>query len=270
MGKEKEHRRYTGDIVGVKTKLELEEIRAFFDVQKLTPTINGISDTVYILDDKYILKLFEDSSLESLDEEIRLLELCEDLPISKIVKKPFIIKNKPAMIYEKCSGKSLDKTSINSIEQIGRFLKEFHTITKNKSTSNIDLFEKSRVQKLIDKTGNNEFQKIFDTIDIELKNDGIIHGDLFMDNATFIDDKLSCVFDLNDTCNGDFIYDLAVVALSWCKDEKEYQILLESYGLDIKMDSFIKYIKYGMLYYSITRYLDGRDFESLLKRCKEI
>ncbi len=270
MGKEKVHKRYTGDLVGVKTKLQIEDIKPFFDVDKLTPTINGISDTVYILDDKYILKLFENSSLDSLNEEKKLLDLCSPLPISKIIKEPFFIKEKPVLIYEKCMGESLEKIDINSIKQIGKFLKEFHSLTKNEISSNTNLFEKSRVQKLIDKSGNKEFQIIFDSLDIELKNDGIIHGDLFIDNATFIDNKLSCVFDFGEACNGDFIFDLAVIALSWCESEEEYQILLDSYGLDIDMDRFIKYIKYGMLYYSITRYLASRDYESLLKRCKEI
>lgn len=256
--------------MGVKTKLEVSDVKPFFDVRNLTPTSDGISDTVYILDDKYILKLFEQSTLKSLNEEIKVLELCKDLPIPKVVKETFILKCKPAMIYEKSIGESLEIVTIGSIKQIGKFLKEFHNATQNKHSSNTNLFERSRVQNLINKSSNNEFQKIFDSIDIELRNDGIIHGDLFLDNATFNDNKLSCVFDLNGACNGDFIFDLAVVALSWCEDEKEYEVLLESYGLDMDMSCFKKYIKYATLYYAITRYLDGQDYESLLKRCKEI
>jgi homoserine kinase type II len=259
-------------MMGVKTKIEVSDIRPFFDVESITPTKDGISDTVYILDDKYILKLYEKTTLKSLNEEIKIIDLCKDkdLPVSKVVKETFILKCKPAMIYEKGVGKSLEVVTTDSIKQIGNFLREFHNSTQNKTTSNPNLFEKSRVQKLIDESFNSEFQKIFDSINIELQNDGIIHGDLFVDNATFVDDKLSCVFDLNGACNGDFVFDLAVVALSWARDENDYKILLESYGLEIDKRVFKEYIKYAMLYYSITRYLDGGDYMSLLNRCKEI
>ena len=68
---------------------------------------------------------------------------------------------------------------------------------------------------------------------INLNNDGIIHGDLFVDNAIFKDDKLTCVFDFSDSCNGDFLFDLAVVALSWCKDFIQVKQLLKAYDESI-------------------------------------
>lgn len=252
--------------MGVKTELKLEDIKPFFNVQKLTPTLNGVRDTVYILDDKYILKLFEEASKDSLEEEVKLLKLCENLPISKIEKEPFVLKNKQAMIYKKCEGKSLKKSSSSAIEQIGKFLREFHTLTFAKKSSNINLFEKALVQELIDKASFDRFQEIFDSIKIELKDDGIIHGDLFLDNCMFKDGNLSCVFDFNEACIGDFIFDIAVTAISFCNSDEEYKLLLSSYGSEVSIKEFKEYLKYALLYYSITRYLDNRDYKSLLDR----
>lgn len=256
--------------MGVKTELKLEDIKPFLDVETLTPTLNGVRDTVYILDDKYVLKLFEEAIKDSLDEEVKLLSLCKDLPISKVVKEPFILKNKWAMIYKKCEGKSLDRATKNSIKQIAKFLKVFHSITKGDESKNINLFEKKLVQKLIDSTKIDKFQVIFDSLNIELKDDGIIHGDLFLDNCMFKDEKLSCVFDFNEACNGSFIFDLAVTSISFCKSDEEYNILLESYGCDIGLEEFKEYVKYALLYYSITRYIDSRDYKSLLNRIKDL
>ncbi len=252
--------------MGIKTPLTIEDIKPFFNVDILSPTQSGVRDTVYILDNKYILKLFEKSTKESLDEELKLLNLCKELPISKIEKEPFILKGKPALIYKKCEGSILEQSSKSAIEQIAKFLKEFHSLTKGLQSSNEALFTKQKVQKLIDESGYDRFQNVFDSIDIELKNEGIIHGDLFIDNAMFKDEKLSCVFDFNEACTGDFIFDLSVSAISFCKDDKEYKILLKAYGSDIGLDEFKEYIKYAMLYYAINRYLDNRDYKSLLKR----
>ena len=45
---------------------------------------------------------------------------------------------------------------------------------------------------------------------------GVIHGDLFRDNALFNDHELVGVLDLYDSSDGVFIYDLAVTVNDWC------------------------------------------------------
>lgn len=255
--------------MGIKTNISLQEINEHFSCQSITPSNDGVSDTVYFLDDSYILKVFEDKSFESLDEEIQLLHLCCDLQVSNVVKEPFWIHNKPALIYSKCKGKSLKSASNNEIKSIGRFLKNFHQKTTQKQSKNVELFTKNRLLDLIKTTSYQPFFEAFDTIDINLKNDGIIHGDLFLDNANFDNGKLSCVFDFSEACNGDFLFDLGVVALSWCANKNDIETLLKSYETNITLEDFIPYIKYARLYYSVTRYLAKRDFNQLFGRFYE-
>jgi len=252
--------------MGVKTEITLQEINEHFVCQSILPSNDGVSDTVYFLDESYILKIFEEKGIMSLDEESKLLNLCCDLPVSKVVKECFLIHNKPALIYQKCKGKSVKSATKNEIESIGRFLKSFHQKTSQKESKNSELFTKKRLFDLIKITSYQPFFEAFETIDITLKNDGIIHGDLFLDNANFDNGKLSCVFDFSEACNGDFLFDLGVVALSWCENTNDVTLLLESYETNLTLEEFIPYIQYAGLYYSVTRYLGKRDFQALQKR----
>jgi len=252
--------------MGIITKITLEEIQQHFECKTLQPSTDGVSDSVYFLDNNYILKVFEAKEVSVIEEEVKLLKICEGLKVPKLIKKDFFIHDKPALIYQKCAGVSLQKVAICDLEEIGKFLQSFHHRTTQKESKNSELFTKERLLGLIEKTGYEPFINSFHHLDIELKNDGIIHGDLFLDNATFVKRKLSCVFDFSEACNGDFLFDVAVVALSWCENKKDIISLLESYGATIQFKDFIPYIQYAGLYYSVTRYLGKRDFQALQKR----
>ena len=249
--------------MGVKRTLSLDDLKPYVDVQKITPTTNGISDSVFILDDKYVLKIFETASKEEIKNELELISFCSSLKVPKVLSEIVLIQNKYALIYEKSKGKSLEKVSKNNIFEIGVFLKEFHRITKGKTSTNPQLFLKDELYKLIEKTNHKPFFELFDNLDIKFKNDGIIHGDLFCDNATFFEEKLSCVFDFIQSCNGDFLFDLAVVALSWCKNKDEILYLLHSYQTTVSYEIFLPYLKYAGLYYCTTRFLENKDFSEL-------
>jgi homoserine kinase type II len=256
--------------MGVKTKISKKDLAGIFDVKTLFETKNGVSDSVYIVNNKYVLKIFEKGSQNNIKEELRLYKKMKHLKVAKIIKNGLRIKGKDALVYKKCDGKSLQKVKIKQIKQIGKFLKEFHKITKGKTSKNKNLFSNKIVKDMVKQSKDKRFKKIYRSLKIELKNDGIIHGDIFKDNVLFKGDKLSCVIDFCEACNGDFYFDLAVVGLDWCRNDKEYKILLKSYGADIGLKEFKLYIKYAGLYYALMRYFDKRDYKELLKRIKKL
>ena len=121
---------------------------------------------------------------------------------------------------------------------------------------------------MIINSNNVKLLNIYNTITINLNDDGIIHGDLFADNCKFKDNKLSGVYDFSQACNGDFIFDLAVIAMSWCYDNQHLNkqkvlILMRAYGLNISYNKFKIYIKYALLYYTTSRYINNRDYKEL-------
>lgn len=223
-------------------------------------------DSVYFLDEDRVLKIFENTEAEAVEEELKLLASCGSLSVSKPEGEVFRVQNKPALIYERCHGKSLKCAEVDEIKQIGAFLRAFHRITAAHQSTNERLFEKARLERMIQETKSEIFDTIFKKIDLTLRNDGIIHGDLFLDNALFAEGSLSCVIDFTQACNGDFYFDLAVVDLSWCDSDEKTEALLESYGATLTLDEFRPYREYATLFYSVNRCLNGGNYQELLEK----
>jgi len=272
MGKEKRVTR--GCKLGIKTTITKADLPYFYQQFELKETKDGMSDSVYLLGQEYVLKIFENDIASSIENEKKLLEKLQNLAIPKIIEI-LTINEKPAIIYTQISGTSIKNPTLAHIKQIGNFLQKFHQCTHNIHSSNEILFSKENLKQLISKSNFKEIEKYFDTLHISFKNDGIIHGDLFPDNAKFEDDILSGVYDFSEACNGDFIFDIAVVALSWCFNvdtfsKKKTQLLLDSYGLKVDIDVFKEYIKYALVYYATTRFINQRDYKELIRKLDNI
>lgn len=255
--------------MGIKTHITITDLPSTLDCRTLTPTEHGVSDSVYLTDNG-VLKLFEFASEDSIVEERNLLINLSHLPVTKHNSDVFFLQEKPCVLYETLNGQSLKHANDNHIIQIAKFMREFHTCSATLTSTNIPLFEISRLQMLIDQTQYQPFQQVFDSIDIKLARDGVIHGDLFLDNVLFRDDELSGVFDFIEACEGDFLFDLAVVAVSWClegeDDQFKVSLLLSHYNTPMSFEDFIPYMKYALLYYATTRYISHRDYQSLLDK----
>jgi homoserine kinase type II len=239
----------------------------------LKETIDGVQSSVYLLGDKYVLKIY-DELYYNIEDEISLLNTIRVLSVIQYVEHIYI-KGYLCMFYIQIIGNSIYKPEIKHIKQTALFLKDLHAKTAKLASSNVDLFDKNKLKDVLSKRGLSILQNHFNTIDIELRNDGIIHGDIFPDNVKWKDGQLSGVYDFSEACNGDFRIDLAVVASSWCFDDdipnyNKINALLSSYGLDMPMDEFKEYIKYALVYYATKRYLDDRNYQELIQRLENL
>ena len=253
--------------MGIKREIYKRELPLKYQKYNLIPTTNGVSSTVYLLDNRYVLKLFSSKS-DRVNGEIELLNSISNLPIPKVIDR-FTIDNQIALIYTQIAGDIIKTPTKDEVYQIGKFLKEFHK--QNIKIDSKELFSRDRLRELIISSKNITLLKYFNSIDIKLNRDGVIHGDLFIDNAKFRDGKLVGVYDFSDFSIGDFYFDLAVVSISFCFRDSILNIelletLLDSYSASIDIDEFIEYIRYALLYYSTTRYISKYNYRELLDR----
>jgi len=202
----------------------------------------GIENTNYFLNTtkgEYVFTLFEKINLKQLNFYILLLQELSSAGIAcpqphLDINKQLInrIKSKPYTIVSRLKGKNLTSVNIDQCKAIAIELAKLHTASLSVSNSSNEILQNRRgkvwrentAKKLINKLSSNEakllshemaFYQSFD--DSELPK-GIIHADLFKDNALFEDGQLSGIIDFYDACYDSYLYDIAITVNAWCID----------------------------------------------------
>ncbi|MGB6329457.1 MAG: phosphotransferase [Halarcobacter sp.] len=262
--------------MGVITRVSIEQINELIKKTNikfisLQETKNGITDSTYLGTSvnmtKYIFKIFENSTLANVKNKVSILESIKDLKVPKVISKEIVLyENKPTILFSFIEGKIAKKITLKEIEEITTFLFKLHS-KKNIKTSNENIYTKDYFEKMLNKTADKNLKLIlknkYQVIrNIDLENNSLIHGDLFPDNAKFIDGKLSGVYDFAQASFGNDYFDLAVLIISWCFDEytfneRYFEKILEVYSknreLSISKDEIKEYLLFACLYYTVQR-----------------
>ena len=225
------------DIRLINSKFNIDEIKSFHGIKK------GIENTNYLLKtkkEKFILTIFE--KRVSYKEIPFFMKLMDDLNQSKIsCPKPLKdkngnylikLKNKTACVVTFLKGKDKQTLNIDNCYQVGKVISQMHSITKkfNLSRKNSmgiknlnpllkSIKFKSNKNSNLDKFLTQNLSNIKKNWPSKLPN-GIIHGDLFIDNIFFNKDKLSGVIDFYFAANDFFMYEIAICINALCFDRK--------------------------------------------------
>ena len=227
---------YKRDISNINKKFEIKKIIGFKGIKQ------GIENTNYLLKskkNKFILTIFEKrvSKKEipffmSLMDQLNTYKINCPKPIkSKSGNYLINIKNKSACIVSFLNGR--DKKSLNpkNCYEIGKMIAQIHL-----STSKIKLYRKNSmsIKNLNPLLNSIKFKsKKFTNLEKFLKNNfkdikkkwpkklpkGIIHGDLFIDNIFFKNNKLSGIIDFYFAANDYFMYEIAICINALCFDK---------------------------------------------------
>ena len=209
----------------------------------------GIENTNYLLrskDEKFILTIFE--KRVSKNEIPFFMKLMDQLNVSKInCPKPLKnnndkylikLKGKTACIVSFLKGKDKKNLNLKNCYDVGKMVAQMHLSTKK-----IKLYRKNSMglKNLYPLLNSIKFKsKKFNNLEKFLKinfNDikkkwpkklpsGIIHGDLFIDNIFFNNNKLSGIIDFYFAANDYFMYEIAICINALCFDKSKNRFIL--------------------------------------------
>ena len=241
------------DISFINSQFNIEKIISFKGIKQ------GIENTNYLLKSKnenFILTIFERRvSKKEVPFFMKLMEKLNESKINcpkplKTKKNSYLInvKKKTACIVTFLKGRDKKNLNIRDCYSVGKITAEIHLITEK-----IKLYRKNSMgikslKPLLKsiKFKSNKFSKL----EVYLKNNlndikknwpkklpnGIIHGDLFIDNIFFKKNKLSGIIDFYFAGNDYFMYEIAICINALCFDFKDKKFLMNKQ----KIKSLIK------------------------------
>jgi homoserine kinase type II len=247
--------------MSVYTLIEPHELKDFLNHYNLGDLIEynginaGIENTNYFVttsSGEFVLTLFEQLTAEELPYFLKLMAYLAEhnIPSAHPIADnngEYLreLKGKPAALVERLSGTNVKQANISQCREIGKALANLHLISPDfpdyrSNQRGLDWWKITAERVLPFMTTADakllkaelEFQQNSQLVELPT---GVIHADLFRDNALFEGDKLSGIIDFYYACNDILIYDLAVTVNDWCVqadgrlDTKRVNALLESY-----------------------------------------
>ena len=231
------------DISYINKKFEIEKIIYFRGIKQ------GIENTNYLLksrNKKFILTIFEKRVFKKeIPFFMKLMDKLNDSmincpkPLKNLNGKYLIkIRNKSACIVSFLRGKDKKILNLKNCYDVGKMIAQMHLSTKK-----IKLYRKNSMSiKNLNSLFNSikfkskkftNVEKFLKTNFIDIKNkwpkklpDGIIHGDLFIDNIFFKNNKLSGMIDFYFAANDYFMYEIAICINALCFDKKNSKFLI--------------------------------------------
>lgn len=228
----------------------LGEVRDFEGIQ------DGIDNTNYFVstsNGEFVLTLFESLGADDLPHFVDLLLYLRThnlpCPLPQLDKQSMplsSLNNKQAAVFNRLPGSAALTPSIAHCREIGLYLGRLHQLTQDyvfPIKSNHDLgWCKAVLNKIdlhlsvADRTLINDelqFQAKHNSVNLP---QGVIHGDLFRDNALFVDDQLSGLLDFYSAGTGSLLLDIAITANDWCHDDgavnsEKLTALLHAYAI---------------------------------------
>jgi homoserine kinase type II len=228
--------------MSVYTKVERGELEQFLQGYPLGPLVGfegiraGIENTNYFVttaQGEYVLTLFEWLSAAELPYFLDLMAFLAEHGIPSA--HPLAdnqhhylrhLNGKPAALVQRLQGRSIEAPAEKHCAAIGAALGRMHRIglafplvrannrgpawwraTANKLTGKLSLDDEHLLQDEI------RFQAQFQSEDLPR---GVVHADLFRDNALFVGEQLTGIIDFYYACNDVLLYDVAVTVNDWC------------------------------------------------------
>ncbi len=251
--------------MSVYTTLEANELEGFLSgysvgaLRDFEGISDGIENTNYFVntdndnDGRFVLTLFEHHTLEEMQYYLDLMHHLADhkVPSAEPIadnngKYVHIFKHKPAALVHRLNGGSVRETGIAHCEQIGAAMGKMHSAglsyEAHQPNPRGPAWCASTAETVYSKLADEDAAFLKAEADFQKSNRdaeiprGVIHADLFRDNALWDGDILSGIIDFYYACDDVLLYDVAVLANDWCStdtaglDHDKVIVLLKAYN----------------------------------------
>jgi homoserine kinase type II len=231
--------------MSVYTAISKEELHAFLTQYDHGELVHfegisaGIENTNYFVDTsggRFVLTIFENHRADELGYFLDLMAFLHQhaIPSASPVQSKngqflLSLKDKPAALVYRLKGHGVEGApSDTQCAVMARELARLHLAGANfgghrPNDRGIDWFETTAAQ-VMPYLSASEKALLEDELATQLALDlsalpkGVIHADLFKDNALFAGDELAGVIDFYYACNAEWLYDLAVMINDWCRE----------------------------------------------------
>jgi homoserine kinase type II len=247
--------------MSVYTTVEHDELVRFlqrYDAGDLTSyrgISEGIENTNYFVNTskgEFVLTLFESLDSSELPYFLDIMAFLaeHDVPSAHPIADNAghylqQLNGKPAALVMKLEGHMVETPTHGQVRELGAAVGRMHAVGQafqaHRDNNRGPHWWRETTSKLQPKIDASELEALM----LELKYQsgfrhenlprGIIHADLFRDNALWLDDHLTGIIDFYYACNDVLLYDVAVIANDWCTredgslDEDKTHLLLQSY-----------------------------------------
>ncbi|MDH5784236.1 MAG: homoserine kinase [Chromatiales bacterium] len=232
--------------MSVYTLVERDELETFLQNYSLGELVEyegisaGIENTNYFVttsEQQMVLTLFENHTAEELGYFLDLMAFLaeHDVPSAHPLadnQGNYLreLNGKPAALVMRLSGGVIDEPSVAQCAAIGKALAHLHVEGQQFAgrrdndrgprwwrTTRDAVYEwmSGDEQALLEEELSFQTSHRFDTLPR-----GVIHADLFRDNALFAGDILTGLIDFYYACNDVLLYDVAVTVNDWCSNEE--------------------------------------------------
>jgi homoserine kinase type II len=233
--------------MSVYTVVEENQLVAFledYDVGTLdsyTGISAGIENTNYFVNTKknghlqqFVLTIFEHHTFDELPYFLNIMAFMAEHNIPTAHPMPTMsngylkeLCGKPAALVERLVGSTVEDPSVVQCGVMGGQLARFHAAghqyEDNRANDRDINWMKRTFSDIKEHLSAEESQLIESEFEFQALTDwselpkGVIHADLFCDNAMFNGDHLTGIIDLYYACNAPMLYDLAVMVNDWCR-----------------------------------------------------
>ena len=284
--------------MSVYTTIEQSELQSFlaeYSVGELADydgISEGIENTNYFVNTRshnaagqqFVLTIFEHHSFDEMQYYLNLMHHLANhqVPSANPVADKRghylrLLKNKPAALVERLTGSSIITTTVADCQQIGGAMGKMHSaglsFEDNQTNPRGPVWCTNTAALVMDKLSQQDQRALQAEVQYQIDNRdadmprGVIHADLFRDNALWDGDSFSGIIDFYYACDDVLLYDVAIAVNDWCCND-DYSLnhektvaLLKHYHqyralLDAEQQYWPTMLRAGALRFWISRLYD--------------